>query len=200
MAVREFVDKRGVSWKVWDITPDSIHRVARLEFLLGEFEEGWLTFESASERRRLPELPEGWMHLSDGGLEALCERATVVTSRDEPESQGAELRRLMESDTLEREEHDRRRSPAETTLVRTFLGPGGRQWMATVVALGTGAETRRVLRFTANDGAVLDLANWPDDWYGFTTNQLVELGRRAEPPRTGTPELPPRRRTEDQGR
>ena len=196
MALREFVDRRGVPWKVWDITPESIHPVTRLEFVLGEFQEGWLTFESPNERRRLPELPGGWMNLSDVELELLCARARVVSS-PELETQGGAYRRLIESETLEREEHDRR-SPTQTSLVRTFPGPNGRQWMANVIGLGTGAETRKVLRFTANDGAVLDLATWPDDWHRFTINQLVELTRRAEPAGI-RPELPPRRRTEDKG-
>jgi hypothetical protein len=197
MALREFVDRRGVQWKVWDITPESIHPVTRLEFVLGEFQEGWLTFESANERKRLPELPVGWMELSEAELEALCGRASPVSSR-EPETQGAQFRRLMESETLEREEHDRRRSPTETSLVRTFAGPNGRQWMVNVIGLGTGADARKVLRFIANDGSVLDLAKWPDDWHRFTISQLVELTRRAEPAGT-RPELPPRRRTEDHG-
>jgi hypothetical protein len=198
MALREFVDRRGVLWKVWDVTPESIHPVTRLEFVLGAFQEGWLTFESATERRRLPELTAGWMNLSNAGLEELCRRAMPVSSRDDSETQGAAFRRLVESETLEREEHDRR-SPPETSVVRNFPGSNGRQWMANVIALGTGAETRKVLRFTANDGSVLDLANWPDDWYRFTTNQLVELARRAEPAGVSGPELPARRRTEDQG-
>ena len=42
------------------------------------FEQGWLTFESDLEKRRLVPIPEGWEVLSDAALAALCARATPV--------------------------------------------------------------------------------------------------------------------------
>lgn len=31
MAVREFVDEKGVAWRLWNISPESIHPVTRAE-------------------------------------------------------------------------------------------------------------------------------------------------------------------------
>jgi hypothetical protein len=41
-------------------------------------ESGWLTFESAAEKRRLAPIPAGWEDLDDAGLEQLCQRARPV--------------------------------------------------------------------------------------------------------------------------
>ena len=84
MAVRDFVDADGVTWKVWPITPEAIHPKTASEDYLGEYEAGWLCFESASERRRLPAYPEDWDELSDAELRALLSAAPVVTERKSP--------------------------------------------------------------------------------------------------------------------
>jgi len=41
-------------------------------------ENGWLTFESAAEKRRLAPIPAGWEDLGDAGLEELCQRGRPV--------------------------------------------------------------------------------------------------------------------------
>jgi len=81
MAVRDFVDANGVSWKVWPVTPQSIHPKTAAEDYLGEYEGGWLVFESAAQRRRLPEYPENWEQLSEAELRALLHVAAVVPKR-----------------------------------------------------------------------------------------------------------------------
>jgi hypothetical protein len=81
MAVRDFVDADGVSWKVWPVVPEALQPKTAAEDYLGEYEEGWLCFESASERRRLPEFPKDWERLSDGELRALLRVATIVPKR-----------------------------------------------------------------------------------------------------------------------
>jgi hypothetical protein len=81
MAVRDFVDANGVHWKVWAVIPEALHPKTAAEDYLGEYEAGWLCFESASERRRLPEYPENWEQLSEPELRALLHVAPVVPKR-----------------------------------------------------------------------------------------------------------------------
>jgi len=92
-------DSRGFIWEVWDVEPSRAERrqepspgdppyqgperrrgsdgVARVR-LSGEYAQGWLAFESPTERRRLTPIPEGWERLDDAGLEALLSEATPV--------------------------------------------------------------------------------------------------------------------------
>jgi hypothetical protein len=79
MAVREFIDSRGVKWRVWNTRP------SRGEMLSGEYEHGWLTFESATSLRRCTPIPEGWKTASSDRLEQLCRTATE-TRRPSPSS------------------------------------------------------------------------------------------------------------------
>jgi hypothetical protein len=66
MAVREFVDSRGVKWRVWNTRP------SRGEMLSGEYGHGWLTFESDTSVRRCTPIPRGWETASAHLLESLC--------------------------------------------------------------------------------------------------------------------------------
>ena len=54
MAYREFTDRTGVSWRAWDTRPHSAANVR------ARYAGGWLSFESARERRRLHPIPEAW--------------------------------------------------------------------------------------------------------------------------------------------
>jgi hypothetical protein len=81
MAVREFVDGEGVRWSVWPVIPEALQPKTAAEDYLGEYESGWLCFESIAERRRLPEYPEEWEQLSDAELRALLHVAAVVPKR-----------------------------------------------------------------------------------------------------------------------
>ena len=81
MGLREFRDSKGVSWKVWDVTPESIHPVTAAEEFLAEYRDGWLCFESASERRRLARYPLRWDELSEGELRTLLSAAAIVPAR-----------------------------------------------------------------------------------------------------------------------
>jgi hypothetical protein len=81
MAVRDFVDAEGVSWKVWPVVPEELQPKTAAEDYLGEYEAGWLCFESTVERRRLPEYPKNWEQLSESELCALLRLATVVPKR-----------------------------------------------------------------------------------------------------------------------
>jgi hypothetical protein len=77
MAVREFIDSEGVTWRVWNTRP------SRGEMLSGEYEHGWLTFESASSLRRCTPIPRGWETASPEELERLC-LASPETRRSSP--------------------------------------------------------------------------------------------------------------------
>lgn len=72
MAVREFVDSSGVKWRVWNTRP------SRGEMLSGEFEHGWLTFESATALRRCTPIPRDWETAAPDRLELLCRGATAA--------------------------------------------------------------------------------------------------------------------------
>jgi hypothetical protein len=78
MALREFTDARGNAWRVWETRPTS-HR------LRPEFASGWLTFEqgaeaSATARRRLAPIPDGWVDLPEEDLRRLC----LTAARERP--------------------------------------------------------------------------------------------------------------------
>jgi hypothetical protein len=81
MAVRDFVDGNGVSWRVWPVTPEALQPRTAAEDYLGDYGEGWLCFESTAERRRLARFPINWEKLSDEELGALLGTAAVVSAR-----------------------------------------------------------------------------------------------------------------------
>lgn len=81
MAVRDFVDASGVSWRVWPVTPESLQPRTAAEDYLGDYGEGWLCFECSTERRRLARYPMDWEKLSDQELGSLLSAAAVVPAR-----------------------------------------------------------------------------------------------------------------------
>ena len=81
MAVRDFVDEAGVTWRVWAVTPEQLQPRTAVEDYLGDFGEGWLCFESEHERRRLAAYPSDWAALPESALSALLARAAVVPAR-----------------------------------------------------------------------------------------------------------------------
>lgn len=60
---------------------EQIHPRAANERTLGAFSEGWLTFDSAVERRRLAPYSPAWMSLSDAELAEMCRNATPASRR-----------------------------------------------------------------------------------------------------------------------
>jgi hypothetical protein len=94
MAYRTFPDTRGRVWDVWDVHPFMIERRISGQHqaidaerrqrheprvpLPRELHDGWLTFESRGERRRLVLPPSGWGALADAELVKLLERAVVT--------------------------------------------------------------------------------------------------------------------------
>lgn len=80
MPILEFVDSNGVTWRVWNTVP-----TARTS-LSGEFERGWLTFESSAGLKRLAAVPPKWEMSTPGRLELMCRAAAEVQRRTRPES------------------------------------------------------------------------------------------------------------------
>jgi hypothetical protein len=82
-AVRQFADRAGRRWRVWEVQPGAIRtRTAQraAERSTGEHLEAWLAFQSLEgpERRRLTPFPSGWLTLPDDELLPLLEGALVV--------------------------------------------------------------------------------------------------------------------------
>ena len=174
MAVREFTDSKSVVWRVWDVTTAQMHPVTKNEDFMGELADGWLAFESAYEKRRLAApYPDTWAQMSIPELEALCEQAPRVMSRQPRTASGEH--RIAAVEELDR--------AVLSTAVRTFTSPRGRVWTARLhECLDKDGGTMTVLRFTADD-VVIDLAAWPPDWKDYTATQYAMLMLDASPPR-----------------
>jgi hypothetical protein len=80
--VRDFVDAEGRTWHVWEVPPEQLSG-RRPGAYAGDYETGWLAFESVDghERRRLPRYPRDWRELGTSVIEALCRDAQPVTPR-----------------------------------------------------------------------------------------------------------------------
>ena len=81
-AIREFTDRDGKEWRVWAVIP-AFSRSSKRESTLGEFEDGWLAFETldGSERKRLPHYPANWRTMSDAKLQELLGLAVEAPTR-----------------------------------------------------------------------------------------------------------------------
>jgi hypothetical protein len=94
MAHRSFIDSLGRHWDVWSVVPvgaerrrDSnppwmaaerrSHREER-DMIDDRWANGWLTFETRGEKRRLAKYPEDWADLDPQHLEWLCDGALVI--------------------------------------------------------------------------------------------------------------------------
>ena len=80
--VREFSDSEGNLWRAWPVTP-GVARTARQTRYLGEFQQGWICFESldSQTRRRLPCARSRWDETDDAGLETLLRQAITAPER-----------------------------------------------------------------------------------------------------------------------
>jgi hypothetical protein len=72
MALREFIDGSGTLWTVWSTVPGSRSSVPE------SLREGWLTFESPTERRRLAPIPRNWEEASSEKLQMFCGAAEAM--------------------------------------------------------------------------------------------------------------------------
>ena len=80
---RRFIDERGIPWDAFAVLPTAEPRgLARLP---EQYQNGWLCFESATEKRRLGPIPADWQTGSDEALRRLRDAAQPVTHRLPPE-------------------------------------------------------------------------------------------------------------------
>lgn len=83
--LREFTDTAGTKWRVFDVNPSVVASelgtdVGRVQsFPSKAHADGWLCFESATEKRRLAPIPPEWEICDLEKLEAFCERAGFVS-------------------------------------------------------------------------------------------------------------------------
>ena len=84
MSYRTFQDANGEEWQAWDVFPSTDVRHT--------LQGGWLTFQSATEKRRLAPVPLYWVSMDEGELRRLLDSAKPA-----PELTGA--RAEMPEDT-----------------------------------------------------------------------------------------------------
>ena len=173
MALREFTAADGRQWRVWDVTPESMHPATRTEDYLAPYLEGWLVFEAKDEsaKCRLHPIPPGWSDTDDATLEEMMHRAETIRGE---RSSGPHGRTAVEEASAEGRGA---RDFASTAQARSFRFPNGRFWSVaewSTSASGGDGGTRTVLRFSAGSRS-LDLTNWPKDWRTFTDSQLASL-------------------------
>ena len=227
MALREFHDSKGVLWKVWSVTPDSLDKRTTAEDYMRDWQDGWLCFECQDSRRRLASFPPGWEALSDDELERLLARAQTVKRRGIEESSG-EFRKAPESPSATpvasatagapevpatRRPDAGRMTPVSSSAAmhtRIIVDQRGRKFVAGLYRIspradaGSGGKVPTspgtVLRFISGS-IVLDLEDWPDDWDRYTDAQLVSLLERAQPADSSSvaDSLPLRRQTDIPG-
>jgi hypothetical protein len=81
-AIREFTDRDAKQWRVWAVIPTQT-RGSKRESPLGDFEGGWLVFETldGNSRKRLPHFPANWRTMSDSKLQELLGLAVEAPTR-----------------------------------------------------------------------------------------------------------------------
>lgn len=84
--LRGFTDSMGVEWRVWEVFPRAGSLTTAETFSTAKlkgtvYAEGWLCFESGSEKRRLAPIPAGWQAQEHADLQQLLEQATPVALR-----------------------------------------------------------------------------------------------------------------------
>jgi hypothetical protein len=77
MTQRNVTDLLGIVWKVWRVSPPP----GKQHLLPESLHEGWLAFQSATERRRIGPVPEGWETLSEDALLTLLADSELFSVR-----------------------------------------------------------------------------------------------------------------------
>ncbi|MEX2153295.1 MAG: hypothetical protein WD825_08140 [Gemmatimonadaceae bacterium] len=73
--LREYTAKDGTPWRVWDVYPTTRGAATGTR----EFADGWLCFESPTEKRRLAPIPREWERCDCSRLEEMCRRAGFIS-------------------------------------------------------------------------------------------------------------------------
>jgi hypothetical protein len=81
--VREFRDRHGRGWRLWEVRPGLGRPLAESQRYLGDYVNGWLAFGclDADLRKRLPNFPPDWFEMTDAELDALLNRSIDVPTR-----------------------------------------------------------------------------------------------------------------------
>jgi hypothetical protein len=83
--LRAFRDSTGTEWRVWDVVPSATSQrdaaPGALPSLAAAWADGWLCFESVTEKRRLAPIPPDWTSIAEHDLERMCAHAVVVPER-----------------------------------------------------------------------------------------------------------------------
>jgi hypothetical protein len=101
MTHRKFRDGDGKTWDVWEVYPSAVEQRISGEHPAGRridsstggpreikilvptaLQQGWLAFQSGSERRRLAPIPGNWDALAEDALIALLGRADRLSDGD----------------------------------------------------------------------------------------------------------------------
>jgi hypothetical protein len=82
--VREFRDRHGRAWRVWEVRPGLGRPLSEIHRYLGDYINGWLAFSCLDNeaRKRLPDFPPDWLQMSDREVEALLYQAVDVPKRN----------------------------------------------------------------------------------------------------------------------
>jgi len=180
MALREFTASDGRGWRVWDVTPESMHPATRTEDFLAPYMEGWLVFEATDElaKCRLHPIPGLWAEATDAELEEMLHRAEPI--RGERISGPQARIEAAAAAKAEGPSSSRIETPPHG---RSFRFPNGRFWSVnewSTSVSGPAGGTRTVLRFSAGARS-LDLTDWPREWRTLADSQLADLLVRGFP-------------------
>ena len=168
MALREFVDRNGREWRVWDVKPETLHPSTRAEDFMRDYLAGWLTFESVDgeAKCRLTPIPRNWESAEGPELERWLHEAEAVRGERNSNPQArAEIEAAVKS-------ADDQATVAPAS--RTFDFPNGHRWTVAEWTVAGEQGEHRVLRFSAATRS-LDLVRFPREWASLSDAGLAML-------------------------
>jgi hypothetical protein len=80
MALRNFTDSQGHTWRVWNVVPQYAMNHDEEQMTPG-LQGGWLCFENSGEKRRLSPIPADWENAGNEALEQYLLQAAAVQQR-----------------------------------------------------------------------------------------------------------------------
>ena len=83
MTMRSCTDRTGARWEIFEVHPGPGSR--SIERMPEAFRAGWLCFQSATERRRLTPIPNGWQEWDERTLLGALEYGHRSPRRTPPE-------------------------------------------------------------------------------------------------------------------
>lgn len=118
--MRDFRDETGIEWRVF-LTPRGSDAVSREHSLPEAYREGWLVFESSSEKRRLAPVPADWETMSTDALASLCKKAAPQPAR--PRTGAAEPKPVASDPAPLRPQLQKAESQLDRTLAEVCETP-----------------------------------------------------------------------------